>query len=142
MDIALQRLLRESDLFSSSTSKKKPEKLHHLTLDSRIEHLGGRKEAAPKVPVKIRKGIEGAKRKKEEKVEREAKEAGIVTPIKKQKEKRKERERGLRTGASVGKFRGGMLKLSERDIQRINQSGRNNNRGVLARGKSVKKLFN
>jgi hypothetical protein len=90
------------------------------------------------MPLRIRKGIEAAKVKRQEKSEREAQEAGILMPVKRKTKPMKVRERGLRTTSGVGKFKNGMLKINEREIQRINNSGRS---GKQRRGKSIKKLF-
>lgn len=48
------------------------------------------------------------------------------------------RQRGLNTAAGVGKFKNGMLQISERDIRKINNPGVSSGK---RRGKSVKKLF-
>jgi len=137
-DIALQRLLRESNLLSEYANKEDPGRLRHLTLDARISHLGGKDTPKGNIPLRIRKGIENAKKRREEKKEKEAKEAGIVMATKHRVKNEKPRARGLKTAASVGKFKNGMLKINERDIRRINKSG---GPSSGRRGKSVKKLF-
>jgi hypothetical protein len=107
-----------------------------LTLDARISHLGGKEAVKGVVPIRIRKGIETTRKQKEQKTEREAKEAGILMPVKRKKKPEKVQERGLKTTAGVGKFKNGMLKINARDIRRVNNSGQ-----TPRRGKSVKKLF-
>ena len=139
-DIALQRLLRESNLLSEHASREDPGRLRHLTLDSRISHLGGKEIPKGNVPLRIRKGIEAAKVKRQEKSEREAQEAGILMPVKQKSKPVKVRERGLKTASSVGKFKNGMLKINEREIRRVNNSGSRPGRPGR-RGKSIKKLF-
>jgi len=136
-DIALQRLLRESNLLSEHVSRQDPGRLRHLTLDSRISHLGGKESPKGNIPLRIRKGIEAANVKRQEKSEREAQEAGILMPVKRKSKPTKVRERGLRTASGVGKFKNGMLKINEREIRRVNNIGS----GLGRRGKSVKKLF-
>jgi len=136
-DVALQRLLRESNILSEHASRGDPGRLHHLTLDSRISHLGGKDTSKGRIPTKIRQGIEAAKQKRQAKREREAKEAGILMPVKRKVKSEVPRQRGLNTASGVGKFKNGMLKINERDIRRINSSGSQGQR----RGKSVKKLF-
>ena len=89
------------------------------------------------MPLRIRKGIEDAKKRREDKKEKEAKEAGIVMAMKQKSRVEKPRQRGLKTAAGVGKFKNGMLKINERDIKRINNSGSNSGR----RGRSIKNLF-
>jgi hypothetical protein len=108
-----------------------------LTLDSRISHLGGKEIPKGNVPLRIRKGIEVAKAKRQEKSEREAQEAGILMPVKLKSKPLKVRERGLKTPSGVGKFKNGMLKINEKEIRKVNNSGS----GIGRRGKSVKKLF-
>ena len=136
-DIALQRLLRESNLLSEYATKDDPGRVRHLTLDSRISHLGGKESPKGKMPVRMRQGLELAKKKRQEKMEREAQEAGILMPVKRKAKVEKSRERGLKTTSGVGKFKNGMLKISDRDIQRVNSNGSKGPR----RGKSMKKLF-
>jgi hypothetical protein len=58
-------------------------------------------------------------------------------PVKRKSKPVKVRERGLKTASSVGKFKNGMLKINEREIRRVNNSGSRLGR----RGKSIKKLF-
>jgi hypothetical protein len=108
--------------------------LHHLTLDARISHLGGKDVPRGRVPTRIVRGIEAAKTARERKLENEAQEAGILLPVKK-RERGKQRERGLNTSGGVGKFKNGMLKINDGVIKRINGTG-----GVH-RGTSIKKLF-
>ena len=108
-----------------------------MTLDARISHLGGKEANKGNVPLRIRKGIENAKKRREDKREKEAREAGIVMAMKQKSRVEKPRQRGLKTAAGVGKFKNGMLKINERDIKRINSSGSNSGR----RGRSIKKLF-
>src|ERR1700733_5915117 len=84
-DIELQRLLRESNLLSEHSAKENHGRLHHLTLDARISHLGGKEAAKGVVPIRIRKGIETTRKQKQQKTEREAKEAGILMPVKRKK---------------------------------------------------------
>jgi hypothetical protein len=136
-DIALQRLLRESNLLSEHATKDDPGRLRHLTLDARISHLGGKEVTKGNVPLRIRKGIQTAKKTRQEKGEQEAKEAGILMPVKRKAKASKPRERGLNTASAVGKFKNGMLKINEREIRRVNNSGSQGQR----RGKSIKKLF-
>jgi hypothetical protein len=136
-DIDLQRLLRESNLLAEHATKGDPARLHHLTLNARISHLGGKEERRGNVPLKIQKGIKQAKVQRQEKKEREAQEAGILMPVKRKRQAQKPRERGLKTAAGVGKFRNGMLKINEREIRRVNNTGS----GGPRRGKSIKKLF-
>jgi hypothetical protein len=78
-----------------------------------------------------------AKVQRQEKKEREAQEAGLIMPKKRKVKPVKTRERGLNTKSGVGKFKNGMLQVSEREIRKINNAGS----GISKRGKGVKKLF-
>jgi len=87
-------------------------------LELRVQSLGGKDMTEQKMPMRVRKGMEAAKLKREQKRRKEAKEADTVLekPTKKIKE-RKTRDRGL--GPSVGRFKGGALVLSKRDVREI-----------------------
>lgn len=67
-----------------------------------------------------RKGIIAKAEMKEAKRRQEAKENGIILekPAPKKKDKPKRRERGI-GGPAVGKFAGGTLRLSKRDLMSI-----------------------
>jgi hypothetical protein len=57
-------------------------------------------------------------------------------PVKKKDKPKKVRPRSLRAGSGVGKFKNGMLKIGEKDIRRVNNSGsRLSQRGV---GKKIR----
>ena len=103
-DVALQRLLRESNLLLESKIRDNPGRLRHKALDDRISYLGGKETAKGNVPLRIRKGIEAAREIKQEKKEKEAQEAGIVLPVKRKSKPGKLRERGLMLKSGVGKF--------------------------------------
>jgi hypothetical protein len=87
--------------------------------------------------MRIVRGLQTAKTKRAKKKEKDAVEAGILLPVKK-RVKSIPRERGLNTASGVGKFRNGMLKIHEREINRINNSGA---KGRQNRGRGIKKLF-
>ncbi|PWW76920.1 hypothetical protein C7212DRAFT_279229 [Tuber magnatum] len=119
-DLALQRLLRESHLLDS-TSGKATGKNRLRALESRIQALGGKDITIQKnMPMAIRKGITAAREKRELKRRKNAKEAGIVlekdTTRKKTSKKRQDRG-GFRP--SIGRFKGGALVLSKRDVMDI-----------------------
>jgi len=122
-DLALQRLISESHLLDSSSYTVSGNN-RHKALDMRIQALGSKTSILrqEKMPMAHRKGIEAKKRNDDEKRRKEAKENGIIlekaTNTKSnaaKKETGKKRDRGV--GApSVGRFSGGTLKLSKRDI--------------------------
>lgn len=136
-DIALQRLLRESNILAEYNDSDDPGRLRRRTLDSRISHLGGKEVPKGNIPLRIQKGIETAKIRRQAKGEREAKEAGLVLPKKRKTKAGKTRERGLNTKSGVGKFKNGWLQVSEREIRRINNAGS----GISKTSRHVKKLF-
>lgn len=84
----------------------------------------------------MRKGIKAKAVSKEDKRRREARENGVVLEkpaLKKQATSSMRRERGV-GGPSVGKFTGGTLNLSKRDIAHVQGSGRGGK--TRGRGKS------
>ena len=119
------------------SNKDDPGKIRHLTLDARISRLGGKEPPRRNDPLRIRQGIETAKQERAEKRVREAKEAGIVMPVKRKAKAEKVRERGLNMTNGIGKFKKGMLKVNAREIQRINKTESN----ITRRKGGIKKLF-
>jgi hypothetical protein len=144
-DAALQRLLRDSHLLSANAkSLTNPNltltgSLRHKSTDLHLQSLGAKTSihAQKSMPMSHRKGISAKSQEREMKRRTEAKEAGIV--LEKEVRKKKgggdgERDRGL--GApSVGKFRGGMLTLSKKDVRDITGGGGGRERG---KGKAKK----
>ncbi|KAM0334325.1 hypothetical protein ACHAQA_001349 [Verticillium albo-atrum] len=150
-DIALQRLLSESHLLASLNPTTAPAgaaskpfaagKLRHRTTDLRIQSLAAAgaplaKKATSlftqaKMPMAMRKRITATRDAREDKRRREARENGVVlervAPVKKV-EKKGRHERAL-DGPEVGRMRGAELKLSDRDVQRIEGSGGRGGRG-------------
>jgi hypothetical protein len=126
-DLALQRLLSESHLLSATASAdvNPTGKTRHKALDMRLQSLGSKTSifVQEKMPMSFRKGIDKKKRDREEKRRKEAKEAGIVLEaVERKKTAIGRRERAI--GAPVvGKFKGGLLTLSKRDISEIQGSG-------------------
>jgi len=122
-DLALQRLLRESHLLEGgrdgSLEAKGAARLKALNL--RIEALGGKRDVAPqKMAMHIKKGIAGKKAEREKKRRREAKEAGIV--LEKEVKEVKKRKRPGMAGVDnpgIGRFKGGALVLSKKDVDGI-----------------------
>ena len=130
-DIALKRLLAESHLLDpiagggvggvrdlNPTGKNR-----HKALDMRIQALGSATSIykQERMPMNHRKGIVRKAQNREEKRRKEAVEAGIVLEKRKgAKTERKRRER-LVGGPAVGKFRGGMLMLSRKDVASIDE---------------------
>ncbi|KAI8952822.1 hypothetical protein F4801DRAFT_189300 [Xylaria longipes] len=140
-DLALQRLLAESHLFSSAAAKsgggdRDPGDVtehvgrnRHLATDLRLSALGSKASIykQEKMPMSFRKGIQAAAEDRETKRRREARENGIVLERPGALGKK---AAGKRTGPSraidapaVGRMNGGMLKLGKRDIADIEGGG-------------------
>jgi hypothetical protein len=122
-DLELQRFLKESHLLDSSTGRTLNGKNRHKAVDLRMQALGSTASILKqeKMPLSHRKGITAKQTEREETRRKEARENGIILEKPKPKMNTKKgsgggkRDRGV--GApGVGKFKGGMLKLSKKDI--------------------------
>lgn len=133
-DLALQRLLKESHLLdpssTASLSAGPSGKNRHKATDLRIQSLGSKASilAQEKMPMSHRKGIQAKAAAKEEKRRREARENGIILERERKKtterpDAGKKRERGV-GGPAVGRFSGGTLRLSKRDVMGITGEAR------------------
>jgi hypothetical protein len=122
-DLDLQRLLSESHLLDPTSGS--PTLAHanrHKAIDMRIQSLGGKFSvfAQPKMCPARYNGMVAKARQRESSRRREARENGIVlekeSKVKTGREGRTaRRERGI--GApTIGRFKGGTLKLSKRDL--------------------------
>lgn len=95
-------------------------------MDLRIKDLGAKKAILEqeKMPMAFRKGIAAKAAAREASRRKEATENGIIleraraTGVKGGKVGEKRRERGM-GGPGVGKFQGGTLRLSQRDVRAI-----------------------
>ncbi|KAK6330788.1 hypothetical protein TWF718_002988 [Orbilia javanica] len=127
-DIALKNLLAESHLLDSTLSHSTA-KNRHKAIEARIVALGGQPlKKKGNIPMAIQKGMKAKQRLTAEKIKREAKENGVILDkeSKRAKERRKNKERQERRKgesrdagvghAKIGKFRGGELRLSRRDV--------------------------
>lgn len=126
-DLALQRLLKESHLLESASELAPTGKNRHKALDLRMQELGAKKSLyhQKNMPSSMRKGIKAKAVSKEDKRRREARENGIILekPAPKKQVSSERRERGV-GGPSIGKFMGGTLNLSKRDISQVQASRR------------------
>ncbi|KAI9722102.1 MAG: hypothetical protein M1828_004916 [Chrysothrix sp. TS-e1954] len=116
-DLALQRLISESHLLDPNKATATREKL----VDSRLKTLGAKKSILQqeKMPMSHRIGIAKKGAEREEKRRREAKENGIVLErVQGTSKSRVRKDRGI-DGPTVGKFKGGTLSLSKRDVAKI-----------------------
>jgi hypothetical protein len=76
--------------------------------------------AQRKMPLAQRKGIAQTALRKETRRRKEAKENGIILETPRKREVRKDGKRQRSIGnPTVGKFKGGMLKLSQKDVAAI-----------------------
>ena len=121
-DLALQRLLKESHLLDPQSSLDVHGPKRHRALDLHLQDLGSKTSLyrQQKMPLAHRKGITAKVVERDEMRRREARENGIV--LEKAKKVMKvsggKRLRGV-GGPSVGRFQGGMLKLSRKDVESI-----------------------
>lgn len=124
-DLALQRLLKESHLLDPATFSARdsaPEGKGRLkALDLRMQGLGAKSSFSTqdKMPIAHRKGIQSKGVEREQKRRSDARENGVV--LEKARHAAKDMKRRDRSvgGPTVGKFRGGTLKLSGKDLRDI-----------------------
>ncbi|KAK7532710.1 hypothetical protein IWX49DRAFT_617913 [Phyllosticta citricarpa] len=123
-DLALQRLLQESHLLDASSGSMLdgPKGKNRVkALDLRFQSLGSKNSvlAQEKMPMSHRKGMASKAKGREQKRRHDARENGIILEKEKREAKTdKRRERGV-GGPAVGKFRGGTLNLSRKDVADI-----------------------
>ncbi|KAL4890459.1 hypothetical protein BDV59DRAFT_94292 [Aspergillus ambiguus] len=133
-DLALQRLLKESHLLESGSDLAPTGKNRLKALDLRMQSLGAKSSLYhQKMPSSHRRGIKAKADKKEQKRRLEAKENGIVLekPAQQSKASAGRRDRGV-GGPTIGKFAGGTLNLSKRDlsaVQKPQRTGKGKSRG-------------
>lgn len=122
-DLALQRLLKESHLLDPQSSSSPYGQNRHKAIDLRLQELGTKSSLYHQrnMPMSQRKGIAAKASGREESRRKDAKENGVI--LEKATKGKKDiidtkRQRGI--GApSVGRFKGGMLTLSKRDVIEI-----------------------
>ena len=143
-DLELQRFLQESHLLESATDHSFSGKNRHKATDLRLQALGSKTSILKqqKMPMSHRKGIVAKQNEQETRRRKEAKENGIILEKAKMTTRKgsdDRRDRGV--GApGVGRFAGGTLKLSKKDISDIegprrSSSGRVGRGGGRGRGK-------
>ncbi|KAH8603161.1 hypothetical protein B0O99DRAFT_680118 [Bisporella sp. PMI_857] len=125
-DLELQRLLSESHLLDSANNHTLQGTNRHKATDLRLQALGAKGSLwrQEKMPMAHRKGIVAKAEEKDVKRRKEARENGIIlekaTGVKSLHSKptkivKKGRERGV-DAPGIGRFSGGTLKLSRKDI--------------------------
>ncbi|KAL2074866.1 hypothetical protein VTL71DRAFT_8645 [Oculimacula yallundae] len=121
-DLALQRLLSESHLLESSNNPTLNGNNRHKATDLRLQALGSKESILrqEKMPMSHRKGIISKASEKETKRRFEARENGIILEKAKMAKKSNAGKRDRGIGApGVGRFSGGTLTLSKKDIHDI-----------------------
>ncbi|EXJ80419.1 hypothetical protein A1O1_08564 [Capronia coronata CBS 617.96] len=135
-DLDLQRLLKESHLLEEAKASSTLGSHRHKALDMRLQALGAKGSIfhQEKMPLTHRRGIITKATTREAVRRKEARENGIILerPTGKSNNSRARRERGVDVPA-VGKFRGGTLKLSRRDVADIQGPSRSGGRGRRGR---------
>ncbi|EXJ63156.1 hypothetical protein A1O7_03601 [Cladophialophora yegresii CBS 114405] len=131
-DLDLQRLLKESHLLEQAKASSTLGSHRHKALDMRIQSLGSKGSVfhQEKMPMAHRRGILAKAAAREKSRRREASENGIILEksVAKSRTGELRRERAVDVPA-VGKFRGGTLRLSKRDVLDIQGPGRSGPRG-------------
>lgn len=121
-DLALQRLLQESHLLDPHASLSLAGNNRHKAADLRLQQLGAKGSilTQAKMPMSHRRGIVTKAKEREVTRRRDARENGVILEKAKitKTQKSKTRERGI-GNPTVGKFQGGILKLSKRDVADI-----------------------
>jgi hypothetical protein len=135
-DLDLQRLLKESHLLEQAKASSTLGSHRHKAVDMRMQSLGSKGSMfhQEKMPLAHRRGILAKAAARETSRRKEASENGIILEKAMGKSRTKElrRERAVDVPA-VGKFRGGTLRLSKRDVLDIQGPGRSRARGKSRR---------
>ena len=129
-DLDLQRLLQESSLLKKQRESSKADR--HRTTDLRLQSLGLKSSlySQGKMPMAHRQGMKAKAHSREELRRKDARENGIVLEQAARKGgiDKPKRQRGV-DAPGVGKFRGGTLKLSRRDVADIQGPKQDRGRG-------------
>ncbi|KAL1608149.1 pre-rRNA processing and 40S ribosomal subunit assembly [Paraconiothyrium brasiliense] len=142
-DLELQKLLRESHILSSNAptystrtgSTRETNDARHKLTDLHIQSLGAKKSifAQKSMPMSHRKGINAKTKMRDNRRRAEAKENGI-TLEKEQRVKKAVGKRDRGVGApSVGKFKGGTLTLSKKELRGLTSSAGDKSKGTKGR---------
>ncbi|KAK4697204.1 hypothetical protein P7C71_g830, partial [Lecanoromycetidae sp. Uapishka_2] len=121
-DLALQRLLKESHLLDPEFALSHSGQTRHKAFDLRLQDMGSKTSIfkQERMPLAQRRGIMAKASERELDRRRIAQENGVILEkaVKGKKKDDTKRQRGI--GApGVGKFQGGMLKLSKKDVADI-----------------------
>ncbi|KAJ9612370.1 pre-rRNA processing and 40S ribosomal subunit assembly [Cladophialophora chaetospira] len=131
-DLDLQRLLKESHLLEQAKASSSLGTHRHKAVDMRMQSLGSKGSVfhQEKMPLAHRRGILAKAATREASRRAQAQENGIILEKATAKSRARElrRERGVDVPA-VGKFRGGTLRLSKKDVFDIQGPSRSESRG-------------
>ncbi|RVX68125.1 hypothetical protein B0A52_08266 [Exophiala mesophila] len=124
-DLDLQRLLKESHLLEKAKSSADPGSHRHKAIDMRMQTLGSKDSLfhQQRMPASHRRGIVAKAASKEAMRRKDAKENGIILEKAAGKTKSASRRDRAVDVPAVGKFRGGTLQLSKRDLLDIQGPG-------------------
>jgi hypothetical protein len=121
-DLDLRRLLRESHLLEQAKTSAHPGSHRHKATELRLQSLGSRFSllSQEKMPISHRKGIAAKTEAMEARRRKDAQENGTILEkaMKPSSQAKGRRDRGI-DAPSLGRFRGGTLKLSRNDIAGI-----------------------
>jgi len=120
-DLDLQRLLKESHLLEKSKASRNASRERQMALEMRLQAVGAKTSILTQenMPRSHRIGITKKAESKEARRRREAKENGVILEKASSKaSKNVRRQRGVDV-PGVGKYSGGTLKLSRRDVASI-----------------------
>ncbi len=133
-DLDLQRLLKESHLLEQAKGLTNPGTHRHKATDMRLTTLGSKSSlfGQERMPLAHRRGIVAKAGSREVLRHKEAQDNGIVLEklVKSSVQPKGRRERGV-DAPSLGKFRGGTLKLSKDDVASIQGSSRPRSRAKV-----------
>lgn len=117
-DLDLQRLLKESHLLEKAKSSADPGSHRHKAIDMRMQTLGSKDSLfhQQKMPASHRRGIVAKAASREVMRRKDAKENGIILEKAAGKTKSASRRERAVDVPAVGRFRGGTLQLSKRDL--------------------------
>ena len=118
----MQRLLKESHLLEPQSSLTHVGQNRHKALDLRLQDLGSKSSifTQQNMPIDHRRGIHAKSVQREMMRRKQAQENGIILEkaIKRRTNDTGKRDKSI-DGPKVGKFQGGMLKLSKNDVAQI-----------------------
>jgi hypothetical protein len=142
-DLDLQRLLKESHLLEQAKASSSLGSHRHKAVDMRMQALGSKESVfhQDKMPLAHRRGILAKAAARESGRRKDAQENGIILEKAtdgRSRAKKLHRERAV-DAPGVGKFRGGTLKLSKKDVLDIQGPARPGPRGKTWRRKQMGK---